>query len=261
MTKIRQRTLVGTSGTPTAGVYTGWGFSSPSVGRVTTASPIIFLDGAGDEAFSIVGVAEQDSKGANNFVVFDTAVGSLVSYDTVADDWPTGLSITVVGADASGNEATMVINGDSTPTSKDLISGTTYVSFKFDDLDSGDVISFSMTGTLSSDTGSSGVSVSGNVLTDTTGISANIVDKEWAIRGETVAGNLPRSSMIITAHDGGANTITFEASAAYAYIGPYAGTTDYRVYRMPVFTYEWDGAAAGGGGESSVISHEIIKRL
>ena len=261
MTKIRQRTLVGTSSPPTSGVVTGWGYVSASATRITTASPIIFLDGAGVEAFSIVGVGEQDSKNANNFVAFDTAVGSLVSYDTVADDWPTGLSITVVGADASGNESTMVINGDSTPASKETITGTTYVAFKFDDLESGDVISYCLTGTLSSDTGSSGVSVSGNVLTDTTGISANIVDKEWAIRSETSTGNLPKTSMIITAHDGGANTITFEASAGYSLIGPFFGTTDYRVYRMPVFTYEWDGAAAGGGGESSVISHEIIKRL
>jgi hypothetical protein len=37
--------------------------------------------------------------------------------------------------------------------------------------------------------------------------------------------------------------------------------TDYRAYRMPVFTYEWDGAAAAGGGtgEQSIISHNIIK--
>ena len=258
MTKIRQRTLLGTSAVPGSGVYTGWGFGGPSgVGRLTTASPLIFLDGAGAEAFSIVGVSEQDSKGAFNWVVFDTAVGSLVSYDTVADDWPTGLAVTVVGADASGNETTMVINGDSTPTSKDLISGTTYVGFKIADEDSGDVISYSMTGTLCSDTGSTGVSVTSNVLTDTTGISANIVDREWAIRSET---ELPRSSVIITSHDEGADTITFEDTPGYANIGPTNLATDYRVYRMPVFTYEWDGAAAGGGGESSVISHEIIKR-
>jgi hypothetical protein len=37
--------------------------------------------------------------------------------------------------------------------------------------------------------------------------------------------------------------------------------TAYRAYRMPVFTYEWDGAAAAGGGtgEQSIISHNIIK--
>ena len=260
MTKIRQRTLMGTSGAPGSSVYTGWGFPTNSPSRLTTASPIIFLDGAGNEAFSIVGVAEQDSKNANNFVAFDTAVGSLVSYDTVADDWPTGLSITVVGADASGNESTMVIDGDSVPTAKELITGTTYVAYKFDDLESGDVISYCLTGTLCSDTGTSGVSVTGNVLTDTTGISANIVDKEWAIRSETTLGNLPKNSMIVTAHDGGANTITFENRATYSFIGPFTGTTDYRVYRMPVFTYEWVGAAAGGGGSSSVISDEIIKR-
>ena len=257
MTKIRQRTLVGTSASPASSIYTGWGYVSNSATRITAASPIIFLDGAGVEAFSIVGVGEQDSKNANNFVAFDTAVGSLVSYDTVADDWPTGLSITVVGADASGNESTMVINGDSTPTSKDLVSGTTYVGFKFADEDSGDVISSSMTGTLSSDTGLSGVSVSGNVLTDTTGISANIVDKEWAIRSEQ--GDSGRSSVIITAHDGGANTITFELTSSYMTLGPIVTTTGYRVYRMPVFTYEWDGASAGGTGEQSIISHNIIK--
>jgi hypothetical protein len=260
MTKIRQRTLMGTSAAPASSIYTGWGMPVTS-SRITTASPIIFLDGAGNEAFSIVGVAEQDSKGANNFVAFDTSVGSFVSYDTVADDWPTGLSITVIGADASGNESTMVIDGDSVPTSKALITGTTYVSYKFDELETGDVISNCLTGTLCSDTGTSGVSVASNVLTDTTGISANIVDKEWAVRSETTVGNLPKNSVIITAHDGGANTITFEESAGYAYIGPFTGTTDYRVYRMPVFTYEWDGAAAGGGGgASSVISDEIIKR-
>ena len=258
MTKTRQRTLMGTSGAPGSGVYTGWGSGGPTgVGRLTSASPLIFLDGAGAEAFSIVGMSEQDAKGAKNYVVFDTAVGSLVSYDTVADDWPAGLSITVVGADASGNEATMVIDGDSVPESKALITGTTYVSYKFDELETGDVISYCMTGTLCSDTGSTGVSVLFAVLTDTTGISANIVDKEWAIRSET---ELPRSSVIITAHDEGANTITFEEAADFAYIGPDSTATDYRVYRMPVFTYEWDGAAAGGGGESSVISHEIIKR-
>ena len=251
---------MGTSAAPGSGIYTGWGFAATGSTRITTASPIIFLDGAGNEAFSIVGVAEQDSKNANNFVAFDTAVGSLVSYDTVADDWPTGLSITVVGADASGNESTMVIDGDSVPAAKELIPGTTYVAYKFDDLESGDVISYCLTGTLCSDTGTSGVSVTGNVLTDTTGISANIVDKEWAIRSETSGVNLPKNSMIITAHDGGANTVTFETCAAYAYLGPFSGTTSYRAYRMPVFTYEWDGAAAGGGtGEQSIISNRIIK--
>ena len=251
---------MGTSAAPGSGIYTGWGFAATGSTRITTASPIIFLDGAGNEAFSIVGVAEQDSKNANNFVAFDTAVGSLVSYDTVADDWPTGLSITVVGADASGNESTMVIDGDSVPAAKDLITGTTYVAYKFDDLESGDVISYCLTGTLCSDTGTSGVSVTGNVLTDTTGISANIVDKEWAIRSETSGVNLPKNSMIITAHDGGANTVTFETCANYAILGPLPGTTDYRVYRMPVFTYEWDGAAAGSGtGEQSIISNRIIK--
>ena len=259
MTKIRQRTLMGTSGAPGSSVYTGWGFPTNSPSRLTTASPIIFLDGAGNEAFSIVGVAEQDSKNANNFVAFDTAVGSLVSYDTVADDWPTGLSITVVGADASGNESTMVIDGDSVPAAKELITGTPYVAYKFDELESGDVISYCLTGTTCSAT-SSTASETGSVITDTTAISTDIVNYEWAVFSET-GGTVPQTSSIISAHDDGAKTITFIGHTPYMRIGlSNVAFTDYRVYRMPVFTYEWDGAAAGGGtGEQSIISNRIIK--
>ena len=259
MTKIRQRAFLGTTGLPATSVYTGWGQGPGSVTGLTADNAIVFLDGAGAEAFSIVGVCEQDSKGANNYVVFDTSVGSIVSYDTVADDWPTGLSITVVGADASGNESTMVIDGDSVPAAKELITGTPYVAYKFDELESGDVISYCLTGTTCSAT-SSTASETGSVITDTTAISTDIVNYEWAVFSET-GGTVPQTSSIISAHDDGAKTITFIGHTPYMRIGlSNVAFTDYRVYRMPVFTYEWDGAAAGGGtGEQSIISNRIIK--
>jgi len=260
MTKIRQRAFLGTSSSPASGVYTGWGQGPAAVTGLTADNAIVFLDGAGAEAFSIVGVCEQDSKGANNYVVFDTSVGSIVSYDTVADDWPTGLSIVVDGADASGNVTTMTIDGTSTPADKTTIAGTPYVAFRFDELESGDVISYCLTGTTCSAT-SSTASESGNVITDTTAISTDIVNYEWAVFNES-ASTTPRTSAIISAHDDGAKTITFIGHASYMGIGLGDGValTDYRVYRMPVFTYEWDGAAAGGGtGEQSIISNRIIK--
>ena len=270
MTKIRQRTLIGSSGdpdlSPAVNVIHGWGMgggTSSELTRLTRQNPIVFTDATGADSFALAGVSQRKTKAVNTVVCFDTAYGSAVA-DNTTPDWPSGFVLTIEGVDTSGNATTITINDASTAASKIQCSGD-YVIFLFEEAEVDSAIEGLLTAASTSATGNV-TSASVGQITDTGGISANIVNKEWAIRIEGGATYLPpnTSDLVILNHSTGSNTIDIELDTVW----PFAGSTlyisdvsKYRVYQMPVMTYEWEGAAAGGGGESSVISHEIIKRL
>lgn len=265
MTKIRQRTLIGSSGDPeTASQIHGWGMGGATSGefnRLTRQNPIVFADGAGSDSFAVAGVSQRKTKVVNTVVCFDTDYGSAVA-DNTTPDWPSGFVLTVEGVDTSGNATTITINDASTAASKVQCSGG-YVIFLFEESEVDSAIEGLLTATATSATGSVTSATTGQI-TDTGGISANIVNKEWAIRVE--AGTTVPSTthdVVILGNSTGANTIDIELDNQWPLAGTSTYTTNitkYRVYQMPVMTYEWNGAAAGGGGVSSVISDEIIKR-
>jgi len=265
MTKIRQRTLIGSSGDPeTASQIHGWGMggaTSAEFKRLTRQNPIVFTDATGADSFALAGVSQRKTKVVNTVVCFDTAYGSAVA-DNTTPDWPSGFVLTVAGVDTSGNATTITINDASTAASKIQCSGD-YVIFLFEEAEVDSAIEGLLTATATSATGGVTSATTGQI-TDTGGISANIVNKEWALRAE--AGTTAPSTthdVVILGNSTGANTIDIDPDTQWPLVGSGAYTTNitkYRVYQMPVMTYEWDGAAAGGGGESSVISHEIIKR-
>lgn len=266
MTKIRQRTLIGSSGDPeAAGQIHGWGMggaTSLELKRLTRQNPIVFTDATGADSFALAGVSQRKTKVVNTVVCFDTAYGSAVA-DNTTPDWPSGFVLTVAGVDTSGNATTITINDASTAASKIQCPGD-YVIFLFEEAEVDSAIEGLLTAASTSATGSVTSSVSGQI-TDTGGISANIVNKEWALRAEAGATFTPSTThdVVILGNSTGANTIDIELDNGWPYGGASVHIVDiskYRVYQMPVMTYEWDGAAAGGGGESSVISHEIIKR-
>jgi hypothetical protein len=265
MTKIRQRTLIGSSGDPEAASQIhGWGMggaTSAELKRLTRQNPIVFTDATGADSFALAGVSQRKTKVVNTVVCFDTAYGSAVA-DNTTPDWPSGFVLTVAGVDTSGNATTITINDASTAASKIQCPGD-YVIFLFEEAEVDSAIEGLLTAASTSATGSVTSSASGQI-TDTGGISANIVNKEWALRAE--AGTTTPSTthdVVILGNSTGSNTIDIELDNVWPLAGTPTYTTNvtkYRVYQMPVMTYEWDGAAAGGGGESSVISHEIIKR-
>ena len=266
MTKIRQRTLIGSSGDPEAtSQIHGWGMggaTSLEFVRLTRQNPTVFTDATGADSFAIAGVSQRKAKAINTVVCFDTAYGSAVA-DNTTPDWPSGFVLTVEGVDTSGNATTITINDASTAASKVQCPGD-YVIFLFEEAEVDSAIEGLLTAASTSATGNV-TSASSGQITDTGGISANIVNKEWAIRIEDRATSLPSntSDLVILNHSTGSNTIDVELDNVWPLLGSSVYTSDvskYRVYQMPVMTYEWDGAAAGSGGESSVISHEIIKR-
>lgn len=267
MTKIRQRTLIGSSGDPElASEIHGWGMggaTSLEFVRLTRQNPIVFTDATGADSFALAGVSQRKTKVVNTVVCFDTAYGSAVA-DNTTPDWPSGFVLTVEGVDTSGNATTITINDASTAASKIQCSGD-YVIFLFEEAEVDSAIEGLLTAASTSATGNVTSALTGQI-TDTGGISANIVNKEWAIRIENATTSLPSSTndVVILGHSTGANTIDIEEESVWPVVASSMYSSDiskYRVYQMPVMTYEWEGAAAGGGGESSVISHEIIKRL
>lgn len=264
MTKIRQRTLIGSSGDPeTVTQIHGWGMggaTSSEFKRLTRQNPIVFTDAAGADSFALAGVSQRKTKVVNTVVCFDTDYGSAVA-DNTTPDWPSGFVLTVEGVDTSGNATTITINDASTAASKVQCSGG-YVIFLFEESEVDSAIEGLLTAASTSATGSVTAASAGQI-TDTGGISANIVNKEWALRAE--AGTTVPSTthdVVILGNSTGANTIDIELDNTWPSTGSQSFTTNitkYRVYQMPVMTYEWVGAAAGGG-VSSVISDEIIKR-
>ena len=267
MTKIRQRTLIGSSGDPeTASQIHGWGMGGATAAefsRLTRQNPIVFADGAGADSFALAGVSQRKTKVVNTIVCFDTDYGSAVA-DNTTPDWPSGFVLTVEGVDTSGNATTITINDASTAASKIQCSGG-YVIFLFEESEIDSAIEGLLTATATSATGSVTATTAGQI-TDSGGISANIVNKEWALRIEADGVRLPASTqdVVILGNSTGSNTIDMEEDTSWPYIATSLYTTNvtkYRVYQMPVMTYEWNGAAAGGGGGAdSVISNEIIKR-